>query len=62
MTLAQAKARLRSAAAEAELPALAAPMEPHRAMLLALLAGVLVGSAPRSRRALAKVLVGLLFD
>ena len=65
LTLDEAKARLRTAAAdiETDIAALAlTPLEPQRAVLLALLAGVLVGTSPDARKTLAKVLVGLLFD
>ena len=58
MTLAQAKSRLRETAAGVER---ASTMEPGTAMLLALLAGLLVGSGPEARKTLAKVLVGTLF-
>ena len=69
VTLDEAKARLRTTAAgieadiKADIKALApTPLEPRRAVLLALLAGVLVGTSPDARKTLAKVLVGLLFD
>ena len=69
LTLDEAKARLRTAAADieadigADIGALAlTSLEPRRAVLLALLAGVLVGTSPDARKTLAKVLVGLLSD
>jgi hypothetical protein len=61
MNVAQAKSTLRAKAAELESSALA-PIEPRRAILLALLAGVLVGTAPDSRKAIARVLLRLLFE
>jgi hypothetical protein len=57
----EAKARLRATAAAVNVSALA-PVEPRRALLLALLAGILVGSSAESRAMLAKVLMGVLFD
>jgi hypothetical protein len=61
LSLAEAKARLRTAAQAVE-DSVHVPLEPRRAMPLALLAGVLVGSSPGSRKALARTLVAVLFD
>ena len=62
LTLDEAKARLRTAAADIETDIAALALTPQRAVLLALLAGVLVGTSPDARKTLAKVLAGLLFD
>ena len=61
LTLEQAKSRLRDVAARTQASALES-LEPRRTMLTALVAGVLLGAEPGSRRALAKILAGLLFD
>jgi hypothetical protein len=61
LSVAAAKARLRAVVSDLEGAALA-PMEPRRAMLLALLAGILAGTSPDSRKVLARILLGLLFD
>ncbi len=61
LTVEQAKAGLRAAAAETRASALTS-LESRKPMLVALIAGVLAGSEPGSRRALAKILAGLLFD
>ena len=61
LSVAAAKARLRAVVSDLEMAALA-PMEPRRAMLLALLAGILTGTGPESRKALGRILLGLLFD
>ena len=61
MSVAAAKARLRAVVGDLEMAALA-PMEPRRAVLLALLAGILAGTSPDSRKVLARILLGLLFD
>ena len=61
MSVAQAKANLRATAAEVQSSALA-PIEPRRAILLALLAGILAGIDPDSRKPVATVLLRLLFD
>ena len=57
--------RLRAAASDIETDfsafTFAAP-EPRRAVLLALLAGILAGSSADSRKLLARVLIGVLFD
>ena len=60
LTLVEAKDALRTAAEAAD-TAVLPPMGPHRAMLLALLAGVLVGTAPDSRKRLARVLAYVIF-
>jgi hypothetical protein len=59
LTPAEAKEALREAARDAEAVVLGS-VEPPRAMLLALLAGILVGTAPGGRQGLARVLLGLL--
>ena len=65
LSVAEAKARLRAAASDIETDfsafTFAAP-EPRRAVLLALLAGILAGSSADSRKLLARVLIGVLFD
>jgi len=61
LNVAAAKARLRAVVSDLEMAALA-PMEPRRAVLLALLAGILAGTSPDSRKVLARILLGLLFD
>jgi hypothetical protein len=61
LSVAAAKARLRAVVSDLEMAALA-PMEPRRAVLLALLAGILAGTSPDSRKVLARILLGLLFD
>ena len=65
LSVAEAKARLRTAASDIETDfaafTFAAP-EPRRAVLLALLAGILAGSSAESRKLLARVLIGVLFD
>ena len=61
LSLPEAKARLREAADAVEESAHLG-LDPRRAMPLALLAGVLVGSSPGSRKALARTLVAVLFD
>jgi hypothetical protein len=52
---------LRAVAAETRASAFRS-LESRKPMLVALIAGVLAGSEPGSRRALAKILAGLLFD
>jgi hypothetical protein len=61
LSVAAAKARLRAVVSDLEMAAIA-PMEPRRAVLLALLAGILAGTSPDSRKVLARILLGLLFD
>ena len=61
MNVAEAKANLRATAAEVQSAALT-PVEPRRAMLLALLAGVLAGTDPDSRKSFAKLLLRLLLE
>ena len=65
LSVAEAKARLRAAASDIETDfsafTFAAP-EPRRAVLLALLAGILAGSSADSRKLLARVLIGVLLD
>ena len=61
MSVAQAKANLRAKAAEVQSSALA-PIEPRRAVLLALIAGILAGTDPDSRKAIARVMLRLLFE
>ncbi|RLA04251.1 MAG: hypothetical protein DRQ54_09765 [Gammaproteobacteria bacterium] len=61
MNITEAKANLRATAAEAQSAALA-PIEPRRAMLLALLAGLLAGTDPNSRKSFARLLLRLLLE
>ena len=61
LSVAAAKARLRAVVSDLEMAAFA-PMEPRRAVLLALLAGILAGTSPDSRKVLTRILLGLLFD
>lgn len=61
LTVEQAKAAFRVVAAETQTSAITS-LESRKPMLVALIAGVLAGSEPGLRRALAKILTGLLFE
>jgi len=59
LTLEQAKAKLRAVAAESQVSAIES-IGTRKPLLLALGAGVLLGSGPESRHALARILAELL--